>query len=32
MRLSGWIFLVLSWSFIIALMVGSFSIVLRKKK
>lgn len=31
MKLSGWIFLILSWSFILILMISSFVIVLRKK-
>ncbi len=31
MKTSGWIFLILSWAFIIGLMIASFAIVLRKK-
>ncbi len=32
MRLSGWIFMIVSWSAIIALIVFSYSKVLAKKK
>jgi hypothetical protein len=31
MRLSGWVFLILSWSSILALMIASFALVLSKK-
>jgi hypothetical protein len=31
MKLSGWIFLILSWAFILTLMIASFFVVLRKK-
>jgi hypothetical protein len=31
MKLSGWIFLILSWGFILFLMIASFARVLRKK-
>lgn len=31
MKLSGWIFLILSWAFILVLMIVSFVVVLRKK-
>lgn len=31
MKLSGWIFLFLSWTFILVLMIASFVVVLRKK-
>ena len=31
MKLSGWIFLIFSWSFILILMVASFVQVLKKK-
>ncbi|OQA41265.1 MAG: hypothetical protein BWY49_00452 [Candidatus Omnitrophica bacterium ADurb.Bin314] len=32
MRLSGWLFLIFSWTFIIVLMVVSFVAVLKKKR
>jgi len=31
MTSSGWIFLIVSWSFILFLMIASFTVVLRKK-
>jgi hypothetical protein len=31
MKAGGWIFLILSWSFILFLMIASFARVLRKK-
>ena len=31
MRLSGWVFLILSWAFILVLMIASFVRVLKKK-
>jgi hypothetical protein len=30
-KLSGWIFLILSWAFILVLMIASFASVLRQK-